>query len=211
MKKIVVTQRIDYIKKYDETRESIDQALSKWLINLNFLPIPISNKLVTITNDKKIKEEIHINNWLSSVSPDALVLSGGNNIGEYDSRDQTEFFLLNWAKSNSIPVLGICRGMQIMAIYSGVKLKVVNNHINTKHQLNIIKSIDNWPKEVNSYHKWALCDCPDGFKVEAHSKDGVIEAIKHKELNWEGWMWHPERELPFCDVSSRRLKDLFNN
>ena len=47
MKKIIVTQRIDYIDNYNETRESIDQALIELLIKCNFIPIPISNKLIT--------------------------------------------------------------------------------------------------------------------------------------------------------------------
>ena len=47
------------------------------------------------------------------------------------------------------------------------------------------------------------------FKVIAHSLDGEIEAIKHKSLPWEGWMWHPEREEKFLKEDINRIKNLF--
>ena len=62
----------------------------------------------------------------------------------------------------------------------------------------IISNSDiNWPKEVNSFHDWGLDNCPPNFEIMARTNDGVIEAIKHKVLPWEGWMWHPERYKNF--------------
>ena len=71
MIKVIVTQRIDYIKNYSETRESIDQALSEWLIQADYLPIPISNKLVSIHNnqDIQVNEQPLLQNWLSVIKP----------------------------------------------------------------------------------------------------------------------------------------------
>ena len=40
-------------------------------------------------------------------------------------------------------------------------------------------------------------------------EDGFIEAIAHRYLPWEGWMWHPERETPFLEQDTRRIKALF--
>ena len=45
MKKIIVTQRIDYIESYKETRDALDHQLSEWLIQADLLPIPISNQM----------------------------------------------------------------------------------------------------------------------------------------------------------------------
>ena len=73
MIKVAVTQRIDYIENYGEIRESTDKKLSEWLIQSGFLPVPISNKLVIIHNDKDtlVNEQPMFKNWLSTINPNA--------------------------------------------------------------------------------------------------------------------------------------------
>jgi len=199
MKKIIVTQRIDHIEDYKETRDALDQQLSKWLIQADLLPVPISNQLFRLLNgeDAQLNKQPMIQNWLSAIEPDGLLLSGGNDIGEYPERDATEYYLLDWAKKNNIPVLGICRGLQIMASWAGSKLVKVKNDVNIRHRLIFNKKTCNYPNEVNSFHNWALVDCPNNFIITARSEDKTIEAIKHRSLPWEAWMWHPERESTF--------------
>ena len=126
------------------------------------------------------------------VKPCAIVLSGGNDIGLHKDRDMTEMALLDYAYKNTLPVLGICRGMQMIATWAGEELKPVTGHVATRH--NIFGTIE---REVNSYHNFTLRDIPRGFELLAYDKEGEIEAIKHIDLKWEGWMWHPERENPF--------------
>ena len=45
----------------------------------------------------------------------------------------------------------------------------------------------------------------------AQSEDGNIEAMIHKELPWEGWMWHPEREEIFTKIDHERFVTLVNS
>ena len=211
MKKVIFTQRIDFIKNYNEIRDSIDQNLSKLLIQAKYLPIPVPNQLgLSKNNEQKIAKSI-INDWLLAINPDAVVLSGGNDIGQYTNRDETEKFLIEWAQIKKIPVLGICRGMQIMNIWAGGTLERVDNHVGVRHKLNIKGSLDKWPSEVNSFHTWGIHYCSSDFEIKAKSNDGVIMAIKHISLPWEGWMWHPERETPFIDKDVNRLRELFNH
>ena len=205
-KKIVaVTQRIDKVKRRDEFRDAIDHRLIQWLVKAGFLPVAVPNSMIL----GKRHFEPMLQLWLENIQPTALILSGGNDIGEYPARDATERYLLNWAEKKQIPVLGICRGLQMMAVWTGVDLVKKQGHVGTRHQLVVTDQKSEWPGSVNSYHNWALAYCPDGFGIAAQAEDGSIEAIKHITLPWEGWMWHPEREAPFSQQDTKRLKNLF--
>ncbi|NTW68487.1 MAG: C26 family cysteine hydrolase domain-containing family [Chlorobiaceae bacterium] len=200
-----ITQRIDFISGRNELRDALDQRLASWLIQAGYLPVPIPNTLF----DKDNAADLSLENWLSAVKPGALLLSGGNDIGEYPSRDDTERYLLSWAVSNGVPVLGICRGLQMLAVWAGVTLEKKEGHAGTRHPLRAAEKNEEWPGEVNSYHNWIVSVCPDEFKVTARSEDGAIEAIRHSELSLEGWMWHPERDRPFSQLDIKRIRCLF--
>jgi len=201
-----ITQRIDFISGRNELRDALDQRLALWLKQAGYLPVPIPNTLL----DENNPDDCSLEKWLSAVKPGAILLSGGNDIGEYPSRDSTESYLLSWAVSGGIPVLGICRGMQMLAVWAGITLGRKEGHAGTCHSLLASDINEEWPSEVNSYHNWVVPVCPDGFLVTARSEDGTIEAIKHAELSFEGWMWHPERERSYTQQDTKRLKELFN-
>ena len=195
----LVSQRVEFIENYSEYRDCIDQRLVIWLSENGFIPVPVPNILA----------EVHLKRWLENLSATAIVLSGGNDIGQYSSRDETESILLRWAEKNQIPVLGICRGMQFMVKWYGGKLVETDNHVGVRHRLKKIIDKEELPHEVNSYHNFGLRNCPEKFNILAMTDDGFIEAISHKSLPWEGWMWHPERELTFNDIDQKRLNNLF--
>jgi gamma-glutamyl-gamma-aminobutyrate hydrolase PuuD len=194
-----VTQRIDKIAAYGEVRDALDQRLVGWLAEAGCLPVPIPNSL----------SESALGSWLDCVGPSALVLSGGNDVGQYSTRDRTEQLLLDWATKRRMPVLGICRGLQMMAVWAGASLVKTDGHVRTRHQLVIANEKGKWPESVNSYHDWRLASCPAGFEVAATSEDGSIEAVRHMQLPWEGWMWHPERESTHSPQDQERLVRLF--
>ena len=205
-----ITQRVDKIKPYDELRDCLDQRYVEWVIESGFMPVPIPNTLAA--TNTHINHQLCLDKWLRSVKLECILLSGGNNLGEIDSRDITEKYLLQWAEINRIPVLGICRGMQMMGVYSGGKLLQVDGHVRSRHKLQF-KQRDSslLPVTVNSYHDMALERCPGQYDILAESEDNNIEAIKHKDLPWEGWMWHPEREKNFNPVDIARFKDLIDS
>lgn len=135
---------------------------------------------------------------------DRLILSGGDDIGTAPLRDATELCLLDGAEEYSIPVLGICRGMQVMAHRAGIALIEIEGHAATRHALHGLRD-----DVVNSFHKFSLAECPLDYEVVARADDGNIEAIRHRFLPWEGWMWHPEREVDFVPRDIDRVRDLF--
>lgn len=207
---VAVSQRVDIWTDRGERRDALDQRLCQWLAMADCVPVPVPNGLVSPEIIESGQNWLELQNWLVAVRPMAVVLSGGNDIGEAPERDLTERRLLSWAKDWNVPVLGICRGMQMMAIWAGGVLMPVAGHVRTRHALRVSDSAGDWPNEVNSFHNLALSDCPPGFLVSARTEDGTIEAIRHTDLPWEGWMWHPEREHSFSLPDVNRMKALLH-
>ena len=129
---------------------------------------------------------------LERLCPEAIVLSGGNNPVEYGGtapqRDKVDEMLIEYAMQYSVPLLGVCRGMQSIALHFGSVLKKVEGHVATKHE--VTGEIN---RIVNSYHSYAVDRLGEGLKVVAQTKKGDIEAIQHQDYQICGMMWHPER------------------
>lgn len=196
MIKVAVSQRIDIFEERKEICDALDQRLSQFLTAVNCLTIPVPN----FCTDTQLLL------WLEHIKPDAILLSGGNDLGSFPKRDTVEKCMLHEAERRAIPLLGICRGMQFMAHEAGASMVAKRDHVRTRHHLKI-----NGGQFVNSYHNFCLSQCPNGYHILAKAEDGTIEAIAHNKLPWEGWMWHPEREQPFNTNDIIRLISLFEN
>lgn len=193
--KIGITTRVVSAEGYSEERDALAQDWGHFLEKA--LP---DAKWMSLPNLGPMEIVPYCQGW----GINRLILSGGNDIGAVPLRDVTELSLLNWAEQQKIPILGICRGMQLMAHRAGTGLVMVKGHLATRH---IIRGLrDDF---VNSFHNLGLIDCPKGYEVLALSEDGCIEAIRNSVLPWEGWMWHPEREAVFARNDIERMKGLF--
>ena len=127
-------------------------------------------------------------------------------------RDAFECLLYREMALRGKPMLGICRGMQLLAVANGVPLiQNVQGHENISHQVAIIKSehlfdiCKTRTIAVNSFHRQAVAE-PDSHSdivVCGRAKDGTIEAIWHRKLPFcLGIQWHPER---MCYTSAGSL------
>lgn len=195
---ILVLPRLDYFPKYDEFRDNLDQKFSEWLIINKFTPIIFSNSLYKIHNLRKMLIKLEIK---------GVILTGGD-FSKKTDRFKTQKKILEIAKEQKIPVLGICQGMQMISVFFGGKLKKVKNHVRTFHYLTSTKK-NRFPSKIKCYYQYALKSCPKNFEITSLSDDKIIESIKHKRLKWEGWMWHPERNKKFNKYDNLNLKRLF--
>ena len=201
MKNILINPKIYINKRRNEINDVIDHRLISWLISNSYNPIIISNKIIQEPLPKRYK-------ILKNLNIKGIILSGGNDVKKNSLRYLAQFFLINYAKKKKLPLLGICQGMQMLGLAFGSKLKKVRIHVNKKHKLSCL-SDKKFPSTVNSYHNYSLEICPKDFFVTTRSSDGEIESIKHRKYNWEGWMWHPERDIKFDQINNFRLKKIF--
>ncbi|HEX5393429.1 MAG TPA: gamma-glutamyl-gamma-aminobutyrate hydrolase family protein, partial [Rhodocyclaceae bacterium] len=103
MKLVLISQREVHLPERGETRDALDQRLVEFVAAAGGVPIPVPNKLAAAGA---------LDDWLAALRPEAILLSGGDDIGTCPARDRTERRLLDLACANAMPVLGICRGMQ---------------------------------------------------------------------------------------------------
>ncbi|MDZ7681996.1 MAG: gamma-glutamyl-gamma-aminobutyrate hydrolase family protein [Fodinibius sp.] len=126
-----------------------------------------------------------------------------------NDRDELEFNLLERAIENGIPVLGICRGAQLINIYRGGTL---HNDI-TGYYTEVPRVNSVWPKKkvqldrnsklyqllehqslwVNAMHHQAVDELGDRLQVVAREENGIVQALESRgEQFLLGVQWHPE-------------------
>jgi putative glutamine amidotransferase len=203
MRLVAVSQRVDLIGERKEYRDALDQNIVRFLVACGFIAVPVPNFYSSISQNPHTVQ--YFEAFIDKTQPHAVFLSGGNDIGINPERDNTELNLLAYAEQKKLPLLGICRGLQMMVYKAGTPLVQLRGHAGTRHK--ITGEIFG---EVNSYHNFGISDCPAGYRVISRSEENSIEAIQHFNLPWEGWMWHPEREVNFENRDVERLRQLFN-
>lgn len=160
---------------------------------------------------------------------DGLLMSGGGDINplyvgeepvpqlqDVDTfRDEFDLILLRLATNRQLPVMGICRGHQLINVaFSGS----VYQDIHSQHEATLFKHSQTMPREqashsiritdtssrlfdllkkepdifVNSFHHQAVKDIAPEFKETAVAPDGINEAMEHPEKEIFSVQWHPE-------------------
>ena len=130
-----------------------------------------------------------------------LILSGGDNIGDSQARDKTEQKIINYSFEKKIPLIGICRGMQVINTFFGGTIEGLENskHVGDPHFVSLNKNIAEFlhtnKLQVNSFHNNIIKQKDLGKNLEpfAVANDQTIEGFYHTKLAIFGSMWNPER------------------
>ena len=137
-----------------------------------------------------------------------LLLTGGDDWGVFPERDATEFALLETAGEANLPVVGICRGFQVMQLWLGGELSGVSTplHRKARHRLTFRTGER---RIVNSYHTRGITLAAAGVEpLAVCDTDNTVEAARRRNLL--GIMWHPEREAVPSASDLRLLRSHYN-
>jgi len=199
MKLVAVTQRVTVVESYNERRDCLDQQWVTFLRECRIVPILLPNSSSVVSD------------LLRRIPIDGILLTGGNDLADYGGnapeRDETEFMMLDYAIAHSLPLFGVCRGMQVIQHYFGVPLSKVEGHVTKKQEI----VVDGNAYQTNSYHSWGSLDTIEDLPVWAKADDGVVKGIKHRTLPILGVMWHPERNTPFHSYDLNLFRKFFHS
>ncbi len=168
---------------------------------------------------------------------DGLILTGGGDIspillGEdplrgigdcLPDRDFSEILLTQKALEVNLPLLGICKGIQVLAVAAGGKIfqdiisqcpgsmehKMKAPRDFSWHEITLKESrlrtfLGEERIAVNSVHHQAVSEAPQGFVISAVAPDGIIEGIEKVDAHFcIGVQWHPE--VMMKDKSSQKI------
>ncbi|MEP7107725.1 MAG: gamma-glutamyl-gamma-aminobutyrate hydrolase family protein [Ferruginibacter sp.] len=176
---------------------------------------------------------------------DGIVLSGGidmhpkfynSNVTDYanspghfnEKRDEFEIAVFELSQQNNIPLLGVCRGMQLVnCVLGGTLIQDIGpeanaihryEHNDKAHGINIVpgsllNEITGVERGVtNSAHHQAIKTLGTGLDINCVSDDGVIEGVewadKKDKSFFLGIQWHPERMFKFHLEESQPTKNI---
>ncbi|WP_214414768.1 gamma-glutamyl-gamma-aminobutyrate hydrolase family protein [Sphaerisporangium fuscum] len=196
---IAVTQRVLPPDPFGVRYEGLDPRWHAFLADCGVIGVPVPNapeRAVAV---------------VESLGLSGVLLTGGENLVRYGGdapwREKTERALLDWAGRMGRPVLGVCRGMQLVLDAHGCALEPVEGHVAVEHEA----LIEGRYRRVNCYHRWAATEVAAPL-VAIGWRDEIVEAVEHADAPVWGIMWHPERrpsDDPERRVDVAMLREIF--
>ena len=168
---------------HHEVRDSIDIRWFAELERRGYRPILVPNHL----------DAAYFALDLTTV--DLILLTGGatpNSEELSEPRQEVEEMLLTYAWERGVPVLGVCRGAQVVWTALGGKLAPTLGHRNAVHE--VACPAGRKLGDIRCYHSMELKNVPDGVGVTSIADDGTVESFVVTSKQTVGVMWHPERQ-----------------
>lgn len=197
MKRIGLSQRVDVVAARGERRDALDQRWADLLAEAGYLPVPLASGLRDVAAA------------VEALGLGGVILTGGNDLavapGAADvapERDCLEARLIEVCTARGLPVLGVCRGMQSLAVHGGAHLVPVEGHIRAAHTVRVeglLGEVYGETTPVTCYHGLAVeaDSLPAEWVAAGWAEDGTLEAMARRQGRQVGIMWHPERGDPF--------------
>ena len=226
MKVIGITCGIN--KEQYHSKHYVNADYVNAILNANALPV-----LIPVTDN-----EDYLNELMCHI--DGLLVTGGEDVNPmvYNEnyhflqgnscleRDMFDISVIRKCIQNNKPILGICRGIQVINVALGGTLyqdisevsKNVYNHrqkeekyypihfINNKED-SFLYSIFGEKCAVNSFHHQCIKELGEGLKIVSTSQDGIIEAIEHDTLPIYAVQFHPE----MMATKNEQMQFIFNH
>ena len=206
--RIGLTMREVHAEGYNEPRDALARVWGEFLQaavpEAAWLPVP---------NLGAASAPLFCDRW----GINALILTGGEDIGVSPVRDATERGLLQHFARNGLPMFGICRGLQLMWTELGGDLEIKSGHVAVRHRVRYAREtalhIEDRIGEVNSFHGFSLREPTAALHqpviVFARADDGSAEGVRFGHSRMAGVMWHPEREAAADSADISLIRSLF--
>lgn len=216
---VAVSMRVVDNSAHSEVRDTLSHDWTRTLSAMGIIPVPVPNLL---------PDPIA---YMRAVGVRGLILTGGDDLGPVDGeqgadsppspRDRTERALLQGALDACLPVLGICRGMQLINVIFGGSLarglaaecSSAEKHVDAWHEVEILeprlRALAGMKRVVtNSFHNQGvtLSRLAPSLRAFALTDSGVVEGLLHPERPVLGVQWHPERRNPTAEFDRALLE-----
>ncbi len=212
MRRLAITQRIIENQRYPERRDALAHDWVRYLQQLfpDVAVIPVPNGLK------------NPGSWIEAAGMNGLILSNGNDWGTAPDRDQAETELYGRLTDCGVPILGVCRGLQVINVIEGGSLArdlssaTEEPHVAQDHEVRIVEEAfrelaGRRTLCVNSFHNQGIKreSLAPSLRPFALTKGAIVEGLFHPKAPVLAIQWHPERPNRAADFDRALIRCFF--